>query len=69
MHIQGGLARLPEALVITGMKKSTFYNRQNPLHPSFDASFPARLQLSPGTVAWPRAALYEWCAKRPHVAA
>lgn len=60
-----GLIRLPEVMRLTGLKRSSLYNLMNPHSLSYDISFPGRVQLSPGTVAWNRSAVLKWCQNRP----
>ncbi|MCM1129619.1 MAG: AlpA family phage regulatory protein [Alistipes senegalensis] len=60
-----GLIRLPEVMRLTGLKKSTLYGLMSPRHPSYDLSFPGRYQLSPGTVAWKKGEILQWCQNRP----
>lgn len=60
-----GLIRLPEVMRLTGLKRSSLYNLMNPLSHSYDISFPGRVQLSPGTVAWHRTDVLKWCKNRP----
>lgn len=52
------LVRLPEAEVITGVKKSTIYDLMR------TGKFPRSVRLNARMVAWPETALLQWVQDR-----
>lgn len=61
------VARAKRAMSITGDKRSHFYDRQNPKHPSHDATFPRSFKLgdSPRSpTVWWEHELHAWLEQR-----
>ncbi|MBC3874880.1 helix-turn-helix transcriptional regulator [Undibacterium flavidum] len=65
--IQNKFLRLPELEEITGLKRSSVYNRLNPSSKYFDPSFPKSISLSAtgkGSVAWLASEISAWMESR-----
>lgn len=60
--------RLPEALRMTGLSRSTFLDRQNPLSRYHDPDFPQKIPLGPRAVGWAESELIAWLESRRQVA-
>ncbi len=61
--IQAILLRRPQVELITGLKRSSIYNRLNKNSPHYDVSFPKPISLSStekGSVAWVADEVYRW---------
>ena len=64
------LIRLPELMALTGLKRSSLYNRLNEKSKHFDADFPKRVKLNHGSarsgaVGWRQADVRRWLGSRP----
>ena len=46
------IVRLKELINITGLSRSTIYEKQNPKSPNFDAEFPRKINLGARAVGW-----------------
>tara|TARA_R110002167_G_scaffold215778_1_gene420639 strand:+ start:608 stop:853 length:246 start_codon:yes stop_codon:yes gene_type:complete len=54
------IIRLKELLAITGLSRSTIYDKQNPESPRFDPTFPQRILLGARAVGWFKAEVETW---------
>lgn len=64
------IIRLPELIALTGLSRSSIYNRLNPKSRHFDADFPPRINLTrggarSGAVGWRFADVKRWLSNRP----
>lgn len=53
-----------QACEMLGLKRSTFFDKQNPSSIRFDPSFPRRIRLSARRVGWLLSELEMWISKR-----
>ncbi len=59
------LLRLPDVCNMTGMSKSTVWNKLNPKSKYFDKDFPKQIKISGNIVAWSAEEVQAWIdAKR-----
>ncbi len=56
--------RLPEALTVTGLRRSMFYEKQNPKSKYYDPDMPASIPIGDRAVGWRRSKLEAWVALR-----
>lgn len=56
--------RLGDALKITGLRRSSFYEKQNPKSKYFDPDLPPSIPLGDRAVGWRRSKLEAWVALR-----
>ncbi|MFV0678195.1 helix-turn-helix transcriptional regulator [Variovorax sp. tm] len=59
------LLRAKEAILRTGLSRSSFYERQNPKSQYFDATFPTAVQLGQSAMGYREDELDAWIASRP----
>lgn len=59
------LLRAKEAILRTGLSRSSFYERQNPKSRYFDATFPSPFQLGQSAMGYREDELDGWIASRP----
>ncbi len=52
------------ACEMLGLKRSTFFDKQNPNSARFDPSFPQRIRLSSRRVGWLLSELEMWISKK-----
>lgn len=52
------------ACEMLGLRRSTFFDKQNPSSARFDPSFPKRIRLSSRRVGWLLSELEMWISKR-----
>lgn len=45
LHLTNHIIRLKELVVLTGLSRSTIYDKQNPKSPRFDPLFPQKIKL------------------------
>jgi prophage regulatory protein len=53
-----GFLRLPQVIEVTGLKKTSIYNRMR------EKTFPLSVQLGPRTVGWIASEVDQWVAER-----
>lgn len=66
-HVKPRLLRRQQVESITGLKRSSIYNRLNPRSKQYDASFPRPITLSStkkGSVAWVVEEVYAWVSSK-----
>ncbi|MDN3683561.1 AlpA family phage regulatory protein [Vibrio sinaloensis] len=51
-YIQTKILRLKDIALLTGLSRSTIYDKQNPKSPRFDSTFPLKIQLGARAVGW-----------------
>ncbi len=54
------LLRLPDVCKMTGMSKSTIWNKLNPKSKYFDKDFPKQIKISGNIVAWSADEVQAW---------
>ncbi len=54
------ILRFPQVMEATGLSRSTIYNRLNPKHKNYDASFPRPAALGPRLVGWKEISIDQW---------
>jgi len=54
------IIRLKELMLITGLSRSTIYDKQNHTSKRFDPSFPQKIQLGARAVGWLLADVQAW---------
>lgn len=69
--IPAPVAGAPETLIrrtdvekITGLSRAAIYQRVNPNHPCFDASFPKPVRTGGNSVRWVESEVQAWIAAR-----
>lgn len=58
------VVRMNHLKELTGLSRSTIYNKMDPKSPSFDADFPKQIRLGRGAVGWLLDEVHEWLEKR-----
>jgi len=59
------ILRVKEAISLTGLSRSTFYERQDHKSQYFDATFPSRVQMGQRATGYREDELNAWIASRP----
>ncbi|HDM8173904.1 TPA: AlpA family phage regulatory protein [Vibrio harveyi] len=54
------ILRLKDIALLTGLSRSTIYDKQNPKSPRFDSTFPVKIQLGARAVGWREKDIIEW---------
>ncbi|EJT0553125.1 AlpA family phage regulatory protein [Vibrio vulnificus] len=54
------ILRLKDIALLTGLSRSTIYDKQNPKSPRFDSTFPLKIQLGARAVGWREKEIIEW---------
>lgn len=52
--------RLKEVVSLTGLSRSTIYDKQNPKSPRFDPTFPQKVYLGARAVGWFQKEIEAW---------
>ncbi|KVS12345.1 hypothetical protein WK29_17675 [Burkholderia vietnamiensis] len=63
----GKVARLPRVIELTGLRRSSIYNRMDSRSPYYDSTFPRCFSLSTsesGAVGWDEEEIKAWVAAR-----
>jgi prophage regulatory protein len=55
-----GIARFPETIELTGIRRSNIYLKINPDSKYYDPSFPKPVKLSARSIGWRRSELNAW---------
>ncbi|WP_170587561.1 AlpA family phage regulatory protein [uncultured Ruegeria sp.] len=63
------ILRRPEVELVTGISRSTIYEKMNPKSAYFDASFPTPVRLGPKSVGWKETEIQSWISTLSEVAA
>lgn len=63
------IIRLKQVMVMTGLSRSTIYDRMDQKSPRYDASFPKSIKLAShnlqsGAVGWEEGAVQQWIEQR-----
>lgn len=59
-HLKNHIIRLKELVALTGLSRSTIYDKQNPKSPRFDPSFPKKIHLGARAVGWFQEEIEVW---------
>jgi len=59
-HLTNQIIRLKDVLVITGLSRSTIYDKQNPKSIRFDPLFPKKIKLGARAVGWLKGEVEAW---------
>ncbi|ODW58657.1 hypothetical protein BBL88_06350 [Vibrio parahaemolyticus] len=54
------ILRLKDIALLTGLSRSTIYDKQNPKSPRFDPTFPLKIQLGARAVGWREKDINAW---------
>jgi len=54
------ILRLKDIALMTGLSRSTIYDKQNPKSPRFDPTFPSKIQLGARAVGWKLEDIISW---------
>jgi len=57
------ILRFNQVVEITGLSRSTLYNRMNPKNKSYDPSFPKTSPLGSRLVGWSSSEINQWVVK------
>jgi len=60
INITNQIIRLKELVAMTGLSRSTIYDKQNPKSPRFDPSFPQKISLGTRAVGWFQREVEAW---------
>lgn len=60
------ILRLKEIALMTGLSRSTIYDKQNPKSPRFDPTFPSKIQLGARAVGWKLEEIIAWVNQMKH---
>lgn len=60
LNLTKQILRLNQVKIITGLSRSTIYDKQNPKSPRYDESFPVRIRLGARAVGWLRSDVDTW---------
>lgn len=63
------IIRLKQVMAMTGLSRSTIYDRMNPKSSRYDASFPRSIKLGSnnlqsGAIGWEEGAIQQWIQQR-----
>lgn len=62
--IPGRILRLPAVTILTGLSRSTIYDRIDKKSPRYDVTFPRSLKLGGSAVGWLEAEMLAWIDKQ-----
>lgn len=54
------IVRLASVIKLTGLSRSTIYDKQNPKSPRYDHTFPKKVSLGPRAVGWYFSEIEAW---------
>ncbi|EIN6339977.1 TPA: helix-turn-helix transcriptional regulator [Vibrio vulnificus] len=60
------ILRLKDIALMTGLSRSTIYDKQNPKSPRFDPTFPSKIQLGARAVGWKLEEIIAWVNQMKH---
>jgi len=59
-NLTNQIIRLKEVISLTGLSRSTIYDKQNPKSSRFDSSFPQKVHLGERAVGWFKEEVESW---------
>lgn len=63
-HPSYSIIRLVSVIQLTGLSRSTIYDKQNPRSPRFDPTFPKKVTLGARAVGWYMQEVEQWLQGR-----
>lgn len=66
VHHTNQILRLRDLISLTGLSRSTIYDKQNPNSPRFDPTFPSKIQLGARAVGWKLEDIISWVNQMKH---
>lgn len=61
--INSQVIRLKDVITLTGLSRSTIYEKQDPKSKRFDSFFPKKIKLGSRAVGWLRGDVLSWISK------
>jgi prophage regulatory protein len=59
-QLSSSIIRLKTLTILTGLSRSTIYDKQNPKSPRFDPTFPQKINLGARAVGWFQEEIEAW---------